>query len=297
MKKITILILFFLNITIFLFAENFTEINTNSGRLIFYKSGNSLFPHPARREGYNYDNEMYSFEEHYNDSTIAIFIPVSYQSNDSINLVIHFHGWYNNVDSVIRRFDLINQFVNSGINAILILPQGPKNAPDSFGGKLEEKDGFKNFVGDIVKFLNEQNILDIKDINHIILSGHSGGYRVIAFILLRGGMTSYINEVYLFDGLYSDLEKYSFWMTHTLVRFINVYTDNGGTKAESLKLLDDLEGWGINHLNITEPKLTNETLRSHRIVFIHSDDGHNDVISKHNNFERFLKTSAVEHFK
>ncbi|MCB0553556.1 MAG: hypothetical protein KDD02_08400 [Phaeodactylibacter sp.] len=37
---------------------------------------------------------------------------------------------------------------------------------------------------------------------HIILSGHSGGYRVMSYILLQGGLPEAIKGVWLFNGLY-----------------------------------------------------------------------------------------------
>ncbi len=117
---------------------------------------------------------------------------------------------------------MIEQFHSSEKNAILVLAEGPKNSPDSFGGKLEEKNVFKLLVEEIIDTLENVYESDL-EYRNIGLAGHSGGYRVIAFILLHGGLTDKINEVILFDALYADVEKYSYWLDHYYGRFINIY--------------------------------------------------------------------------
>jgi len=61
-------------------------------------------------------------------------------------------------------------------NAVLVVPQGPRNAPDSFGGKLEDADGF-NGSWQTYPTLKQKSGLQRKDfaIGQIVLSGHSGG--------------------------------------------------------------------------------------------------------------------------
>ena len=46
---------------------------------------------------------------------------------------------------------------------VLVVPQGPYNAPDSFGGNLEDPDGFKRFMGDVVETLRHKSALKKKD--------------------------------------------------------------------------------------------------------------------------------------
>ena len=103
---------------------------------------------------------------------------------------------------------------------MLVLAEGPKDAPDSFGGKLEEKGVFKLLVDEIISELERVYNLDL-EFENISLTGHSGAYRVIAYILLHSGLTDKINEVILFDALYADVEKYAYWLDHYDGRFIN----------------------------------------------------------------------------
>jgi len=45
----------------------------------------------------------------------------------------------------------------------------------------------------------------------IILSGHCGGYRVISAILDRGGRSAHVKEVWLFDALYAESDRFLMW--------------------------------------------------------------------------------------
>lgn len=266
------------------------------GNLIIAGLQNAPFPHQNRMNGHTYGNKSYLLEEHYNDSTVLIFIPKKYKPQDRNDFVIHFHGWNNNVDSVLNHFKLIEQLSESGKNAILIVPQGPKNAPDSFGGKLEEDNGFRNFINELVNLLYEKNIIGNKNIGDLILSGHSGGYRVISYILMRGGLTENIKEVFLFDGLYGQIEKYTYWLDHFDGKLINIYTENGGTKEESENLMECFNSWKVPYIFKNEIDFLDDDLRNNRIIFIYTDLGHNEVVHVRSQFMKYLKASCLEAF-
>lgn len=52
---------------------------------------------------------------------------------------MHFHGWQNTVAGTLPQFKLIEQLVASGRNVVLLVPEGPQNAPDSAGGASWKK--------------------------------------------------------------------------------------------------------------------------------------------------------------
>jgi hypothetical protein len=290
----SVLLLFFsISTNQFLFGQSLTEKYKQYGEVIISKLSSAPFPHQKRMNGHTYDNKNYSFLEHYNDSTVLIFIPKRYKQQEKNDFVIHFHGWNNNVDSVLSQFKLIEQFSESGKNAILIVPQGPKNTPDSFGGKLEDENGFRNLMNDIIELLCQKEILNSKSIGNIILSGHSGGYRVMSYILLRGGLTENIKEVFLFDGLYGQIEKYTYWLDHYDGKLIDIYTDNGGTKDQSENLMACFNSWKIPFIFKNEIDLSDDDLRNNRIIFIYTDLEHNDVIHVRSQFMKYLKASCL----
>ncbi len=251
------------------------------------------FPHPARDTGHVYGNQRFPPEVHYRDSTVGIFLPRGFRPDKPLDLVVHIHGWWNNVDSVFAQFRLAEQLVNSGKNAVLVVPQGPKNAPDSFGGRLEGQNAFGRFVDNIGNALYARGLVAAPSVRRIVLSGHSGAYRMMSFILMRGGVTDRISEVYAFDALYGQLEKYGHWLTHSKGRFVVTYCDSGGTRSTTESLMEDLNGWNVPFASgeETDPSLD---LKKERISFIHSDLGHNDVIAVRNQFERLLGSGTLE---
>lgn len=274
--------------------HNTDELYSKYGNLIKAQLKYAPFPHPKRMDGHTYNNQIYTFEEHYNDSTVIIFIPKEFQPKEKNDFVIHFHGWYNNVDSVLSQFKLIEQFSESQKNAILIIPEGPKNVPDSFGGKLEEENGFLSFMNEIAIMLYEEKLIKNINIGNIILSGHSGGYRVISYILMRGGLTDKIKEVYLFDGLYGQIEKYTYWLDYFWGKFINIFTKDGGTKDQSENLMECFTAWKFPFIFRNEVEISYDDLKNNRIIFIYSDLGHNDVIHVRSQFLKYLKASFLE---
>ena len=286
MNKIIFFILFVFHFTIY--PQN--TVQTKFGSIYRFEFNNSPIPSKLRTEGHTYNNKFYSNEEHYQDSTVLIFIPNYFKPNDSVDYVFYFHGWYNNIDSALVQFNLIEQFYNSKKNAVFVFPEGPKNSPDSFGGKLEEKNRFTDLVNEVNVKLGEIFKTQINT-GKITLSGHSGAYRIIAYILLNGGLTNKIKNVILFDALYADTDKFTFWIDNFNGKFINIYTDQGGTKSESQNLVTCLEGWNIDFKIIKSDNFNTEDLKQSRIIFIESKLDHNEVISTKNQFQIFLESS------
>jgi hypothetical protein len=271
------------------------ERYAGSGELIVTQLTSAPFPHPKRAEGHTYQKKLYPATEHYMDNTVAIFIPKGFRETGQVDFVVHFHGWKNTVEGVLGQYKLIEQLVDSGRNAVLVVPQGPRNAPDSFGGKLEDPDGFKRFMAEVVGTLRQQSALKKKDfaIGQIVLSGHSGGYEVISAIVDRGGLTDHVREVWLFDALYAQTDKFLAWIDKHLGRFVDLYTEHGGTKAETEKLVALLKQRGTAYFAGIEGEAKPVDLQTNKLVFLYTELPHNDVVHKRQEFRDFLKTSCL----
>ncbi|MEI7907267.1 MAG: hypothetical protein WCI84_07920, partial [Bacteroidota bacterium] len=232
--------------------------------------------------------------EHYTDSSVAIFIPKGFKPTANIDIVVYFHGWYNNLDSACAQFKLIEQFAESKKNALFVFPEGPKDSPDSFGGRVEETGGLKNLVNDVLMFLKKKKRIRSTNMGKIILAGHSGAYRVISYALMRGGVTKNISDVILFDALYGQTEKFAYWIDNYKGRFVNIYTDSGGTKNESESLMADLKGWGKTFCAKEEKDLSLNDLKNNRLIFIHTELTHNDVLAVRRQFRDYLISSKLQ---
>ena len=57
--------------------------------------------------------------------------------------------------------------------------------------------------------------------------------------------------------------------------------------------MQDFDAWKIPYLNTEESKLKLNDLTDNRLIFIHSELTHNEVISARKQFRDYLKTSTL----
>ena len=276
-------------------SEPLPELYAPQGTLLLEHLASAPFPHPLRAHGHEYDGKLYDAAGHYSNDTVAIFIPKGFSQNDRVDFVVHFHGWKNHVETVLRHYQLIEQLMASRRNVVLVVPQGPFDAPDSFGGKLEDPGGFERFINEVSERLRQSPAVKLKSftVGNIILSAHSGGYQVISSILDRGGLTGQIKEVWLFDALYARTDKFLAWLETSRGRLVNIYTEHGGTKPQTEQMMGILKQRGIPFLTAKESEITLADLHHNRPVFIYSNLAHDEVVNEHQSFEQFLATSIL----
>jgi len=274
-------------------AQQTNQPFIEQGRLLKLQLSSAPFPHPRRAAGHTYGKQVYPPEKHYSDSSVAVFIPRGFRPTDAVDFVVHIHGWRSNIDTVLSRYLLPQQLVESGKNAILVFPEGPRNAPDSFGGKLEDPGGFKRFIDDVALALFRNGATTTQMVGNVILSGHSGAFEAISFALMRGGMPEKIREVYLFDALYGQTEKFAHWIDHYDGKMVFIYTDSGGTKEETESLMEDLRAWNTPYFAADETALSPTDLSNHRLLFLHTDLKHDLVMHYRMQFRAYLKASCL----
>ena len=84
------------------------------------------------------------------------------------------------------------------------------------------------------------------------------------------------------------------WQKKQNGKLFDIYTDHGGTKAESEKLMANYQAGGAAFFAGEETNLVSENLLTNKIVFLHTDLVHNDVVSKRGEFLLFLKASCLQ---
>jgi hypothetical protein len=292
-KRIVVVLLVLCSLPFLLHAQEPSKRFSEYGELLIAHLSSAPFPHPLRAAGHTYQKQLYPADRHYSDSSVALFIPRGFQQTEAVDLVVYLHGWRNNIDTALNKYQLPQQLYESGKNAILVFPEGPRNAPDSYAGKLEDAGGLKRFVTDVVDFLFKESKVKTRSVGKVILSGHSGGGEGIAAALMRGGIPEKVREVYLFDAMYGDIERFTYWVDRFNGKLINIYTDSGGTKWDTETMMEDLAGWGIPYRALEERVASPADLRDNRLVFIHTDLGHDMVVSGRMQFREYLKASNL----
>jgi hypothetical protein len=259
---------------------------------LHFTSPNASFPDSVRAKGYSYDSVLYAADTHYNDSSVLLVIPKHLEATHKIDLVFWFHGWRNNIDTAAEFYKLTKQFIASNRNAILVLAETAKNAPDSYGGKLEKPGIFKGLVDDVMNELKKKGHISFEaEPGNIILAGHSGAFRVIAYILQNGQVS--VQEVFLFDALYSQLDKFLFWISQDPSHhFVHWFTNKGGgTDEMSDTMMLKLKDVQTHFVLVEEADIKPEIVRNNRILFIHSLREHNVIINDPDDFQLLLENS------
>ena len=262
-----------------------------NGKIIRFSTTHAMFPDTARAAGHDYNGKHYDAETHYSDSSVLIYVPENFSSKGKIDLVFWFHGWGNSIDSAVVQYQLLDQFEASGRNAIFVFPEGPKNAPDSYGGKLEQAPVFQQLVRDVVTKLADNKIIGKQpafNVNNygITLAGHSGAYRVISRIINK----TPVKEVILFDAMYGGKDAYLQWLSDPQHRFINIYTKDGGTFDNSGLIMKTMsDSLHVPFIHVNEEAVSDNLLRTNKKIFIYSVQTHNAVITYNRNWERFLR--------
>jgi hypothetical protein len=261
---------------------------TNNAKTFRFTSHHTSFPDTARISGHLYDSVLYDAATHYSDSSVLVIVPPQFSAKENVDLVFWFHGWRNNIDTAKSFYELEKQFIASKRNAVLVLAETAKNAPDSYGGRLEQPGMFSLLVADVLNELKQQKIIAPRaKEGSITLAGHSGGYRVIAQILQNGKLP--VHEVILFDALYAEQLKFMNWIKDDPRNiFIDLFTNEGGTDKPSYEFMEQLQKENIPFIKTEEATLTADDIKNNRIIFVHSLNEHNKVINNPDNFQLFL---------
>jgi len=235
------------------------------GETAFVPMENAPFPHASRENGFTHGNRTFARDPHYTDSTVALFVPRTFQPGERTDLLVYFHGHMNNVRSVLERQRLREQVVATGRNVVLVVPQGPKNATDSGGGRLMEA-------------LETADKVKSRNVGQVFLAGHSGAYRVISFCLEHGGLDDSVKDVCLLDATYGRLDAFADWAArHPDDRLFSIFTAH--LADENKELMRKLTARSVPLVFVTNDEGAKAALRSGRIVFFAvSNTDHNGTV-------------------
>ena len=263
---------------------------SKDGDLALVPFASAPFPHSSRDNGFQSGTTFYPRDPHYADSTVGVFIPKRFKATNSINFVIHFHGHNNHVEQVFQQYDLARQMEMSGLNAVLLVPQGPRDVPDSTDGKLQyDKGSLTALVNEAMAFLAKQErIPATSSLGHIALTAHSGGYLVTTYIVDRKELADKITDVILFDATYGGLPAFAdYCAADRRRRLMSICTEHLG--HENARLIALLLKRHVQPRVLFEEDLTEaEVAKRGPVIVLTTTLEHNDVISKRDYFAKWL---------
>lgn len=263
------------------------------GRTILRSFASAPFPHRSRTGGHDYSGQHYAADR-YQDGTVGIFLPPGYRPGAAVDYIVHFHGWNNDVAGVFNRYGLREQLTRSGRNAVLLVPQGPKDAPDSGDGKLElDANGLAALLRDVTAYLRGQSLIRTANIGRVVLTAHSGGYGGAGGSLARGGMDAHISDVILFDSAYGYYDAFAAWAKGAPDRhLLSIFTDD--TSTGNAALMGMLQASKPNLYVYLGKDMSLEKLRTRAPTFVLTTEvAHDDLMQKFDWYALFLQTTAL----
>jgi hypothetical protein len=267
--------------------------STPSGEILLRPFKNAAYPHESRKDGWKYQTTTYSAADHYSDSTVGIVIPRNYRPGDTVDYIIHFHGWNNHVAKVLPYYQLPEQLAESDVNAILLVPQGPKDANDSGDGHLElDKGAAMALLEEVTAFLNSEGKIHTTKIGKVALTTHSGGYKVTAAIAAIGGLDDHLSDIILLDSSYGSLASFATWTAaNPNHRLVSMFTDH--LHDTNMELMGWMLEAGVTPVLMKESDVNGRTMSERGALFFHTDLPHDEVPMGKKYFKLMLKTSEV----
>jgi len=271
------------------------SLQIGGGKTYIVPFDSAPYPHASRINGHEYQGKLYDAAAHYSDAGVGIFIPDGWHpENGAIDVIVHFYGWNHNVESAFSIYRLREQLIASGRNAVLIVPSGPVNAPDSGDGKLElDENGFARFITDVCAWLQQARISPVNAPGRIVLTAHSGGYGGAGGVLTRGGMNANITDVLLFDAAYGYYDAFAGWGRGANNHLLSIFTND--TITGNVALMGMLQGPAPNLFVWQAKDLTPGRLGTRSATFILTTDVlHDDLLTHDSWYAAFLQTTALK---
>lgn len=179
----------------------------------------------------------------YTDASVRIFVPEGYRDRGAQDVVLHFHGHNTTLASTLAGHRYEQHVCASGVNAVLVLPQGPVNAASGNFGKLMTPSKTVLFLAQVLEVLYRDGRIHAPVLDSVTLTSHSGGYQAVALNVASSAVPT--RQVNLFDSLYGYSSTYQAF-AESGRPFRSDYTSGGGTLANNQSLAQTLIGSGVN---------------------------------------------------
>ncbi|MCA9518460.1 MAG: hypothetical protein KC635_26175, partial [Myxococcales bacterium] len=220
----------------------------------------------------------------WSDPSVLLFVPDGFRDRGTTDFVVHFHG-FGFVLGDVPGQRLREQVYASGIDAVLVVPQGPVDASSGDFGKLMDPGGLEALLDDVETVLYRDGFVRRPVPGDVLLTEHSGGYQGVAENLeamTEAGATTHAN---LFDGLYARSSQFeAFVDAGGYLR--SDHTPSGGTRSLNQALASALGG-----IAVTAPTFAN--LRDARAVIWPVECGHYESMYYENAMAEALRWGAM----
>lgn len=224
------------------------------GRGLTIELPSAPFPHPSAS---------------FTDARVRIFVPEALRDVGEQDLVVHFHGHSTDLDQTLAGHLYQQHVCASGVNGILVVPQGPVQTPSGNFGKLMDAGGLAALVQQVLVVLYREGAIVSPVLGELVLTAHSGGYVAVATNLDPDVNALPVAHVHLYDAIYGYASRF---IDYAVAggRLRSNYTPFGGTVEQHQQVLAGIEQAGVPVA--TEP--TQRALRDAPVLIYAADTSH-----------------------
>ena len=239
-----------------------------------------------------------------------VYLPRGFDPTPPLAVVVFIHGFSNCVENIVRdaggectpdggtraAYALASQLEATGKNAILLVPEIDYDQQTGAPGNLGASDGFKALLAEtLADLVGPLHGATLADVGTVIVTSHSGGYQAAAGIASKGGVP--VEEIDLFDSLYGNTADFDAWAkavgTSAGKRFADVYTQGGGTLANSQAMATRAQAW-VPAAELLDDRTTDtltDAQYAHGLIFKLSGLSHDGVPAYY--FGKLVGTSVL----
>lgn len=205
----------------------------------------------------------------FTDARVRIFVPEALRDVGEQDLVVHFHGHSTDLDQTLAGHLYQQHVCASGVNGILVVPQGPVQTPSGNFGKLMDAGGLAALVQQVLVVLYREGAIVSPVLGELVLTAHSGGYVAVATNLDPDVNALPVAHVHLYDAIYGYASRF---IDYAVAggRLRSNYTPFGGTVEQNQQVRAGLEQAGV--AVATEP--TQRALRDAPVIVYAADTSH-----------------------
>lgn len=263
-----------------------------------------------------------------------VYVPSNFNKNyKKLDIVVYIHGYQNCIQNIVRATDsgcncsvgqdvrdaynLIEQLasidpnrisVNDPVNLLFVAAEVAYDQSNDNPGRWAQQNVFREYLNELLTVHMNSIIGDynLDSISRIRIFSHSGGYYTIGNMAIVGGLADKVKHLNLFDSLYADMSQFQQYIDNNLhsfgnnsesFRFTSLYTIDGGTynnnvkmAADEKKLVDAQQCPSIYYYdNQDNNELTADVMQQYSMIFKLSAYSHNDM--PRNYFRQFLLNS------
>lgn len=205
----------------------------------------------------------------FGDARVRIFVPDALRDVGEQDLVVHFHGHSTDLDQTLAGHLYQQHVCASGVNGVLVVPQGPVQTPSGNFGKLMDPGGLAALVQQVLVVLYREGSIVSPRLGELVLTAHSGGYAALATNLDADVNALPVAHVHLYDALYGYTSRFVDYAAAG-GRLRSNYTPFGGTVEQNQQAIAALEQAGV--AVATEP--TQRALRDAPVIIYAAATSH-----------------------